>query len=197
MTNTNGQAYAFMATTPILPGRTAALQDYLDGLPGGEDSPLARMGTTHFARWIVLRDLVHQGPPQRRDTLQSSYLVFVSNFDGSLDRYLTELLARMGAEADAIWGNCVGYPGTDDVSAFIAYLKHNQIETTAFLPAYPHATVAKVREALELRRQMAEFAVGAQGKDPAALRQAFFTRFPAPAHVRAPSGPSPTTPESA
>ncbi|MEU5398121.1 hypothetical protein ABZ348_02300 [Streptomyces sp. NPDC005963] len=197
MTNTSGQAYAFMATTPILPGRRAALQDYLDGLPRGEDSPLARLGTIHFARWLVLRDLVHQGPSQRRDTLQSSYLVFVSNFDGPLDRFLADLLTRMGPEVDTIWRNCVGYPGTEHADAFVAYLKHNQIETTAFLSAYPEATVADVREALDLRRQVTDFAISVQGADPAALRRAFLERFPAPPGPQAPSAPSPNTPESA
>ena len=54
----------------------------------------------------------YQGPPQKRETLRSSHLLFTSTFDGDLDPYLDAICERIGAEADAWWGHCVGYPGT-------------------------------------------------------------------------------------
>jgi hypothetical protein len=181
MGNTSGQAYALMVATPVLAGRQTALRTCLRQLPTGEDSPLARLGTTHFARWLVIDDLVYQGPPQVRDELKSSYLLFVSNFDGSLASYLADLARLMPKEADAVWGHCVGYPGVADPSGFAAYVSHNQIATTFFVSAYPTATVAAVRESLRLREEITEFALAAQGMAPAALRNAFTARFPVPA----------------
>ena len=48
-----------MSVTAILPGKKIATR-LLAALPSGEDSPLARMGTPHFARWLVMHDLVYQ-----------------------------------------------------------------------------------------------------------------------------------------
>lgn len=177
MANTNGQAYAFMAATPIIPGLEPVLVNRLAALLPGEDSPLARMGTTHFARWVVLHDLVYQGAPQTRDHLQSAYLLFVSNFDGSLDPYLDAMLDQMRSEAQDVWSCCVGFPGTDDRIAFKTYLKHNQIETTFFVSAYPDATVADVRSSVALRQRVTDFAVSAQGLDAVALQQAWSREF--------------------
>lgn len=177
MGNTSGQAYALTVTTPILPQRADTLRAYLTALPAGESGPLARMRTTHFARWIVIDDLVYQGPPQKPDHLTSPYLIFVSSFDGGLERYLGDMIALMGPEMDKIWGNCVGYPGTDDPSAVIRYLKHNQIDTTFFLSAYPDATVAEVRACLRLRKDLTDFAIAAQKMDAATLRDSFVAQF--------------------
>jgi hypothetical protein len=177
MGNTSGQAYALMVMAPIRPDRQDPLREYLAALPTGEASPLARMGTTHFARWIVLDDLVYQGSPQQRDSLKSAYLIFLTNVDGDLDRYLADMLAAMPVEADEIWSNCVAFPGTADAGAFADYMKHNQIDTTFFVSAYPQATVAQVREDLRLRRDLADFAVAAQSMDPATLRDRFTARF--------------------
>jgi hypothetical protein len=177
MANTSGQAYSFMAVTPILPGQESTLLDRLTALPTGEASPLARMGYTHFARWLVLHDLVYQGPPQTRDSLQSPYLLFVSNFDGDLDRYLDAMLNHMASEAEAVWSCCVGFPGTEDRDAFKAYLKHNQLGTTFFVSAYPEATVADVRASMALRQQLTDFAIAAQSLDASSLHQAWAREF--------------------
>ncbi len=178
MANTNGQAFALMTASPVLAGRAPALRAYLGRLPTGEDSPLARMGTTHFARWLVIDDLVYQGPPQVRDHLKSSYLIFVSNFDGPLASYLDAIVRRMPVEADAIWRNCVDYQGVVDSTKFAQFIRRNQIDTTFFFSAYPDASVARVRESLRTREQFTDFAVSAQGMDPAALHRAFTARFP-------------------
>jgi hypothetical protein len=177
MANTSGQAYALMTVTPILPDMEAKLLDRLAALPTEESSPLARMGTTHFGRWIVLHDLVYQGLPQARDSLQSPYLIFVSNFDGDLDTYLNAMLDELAAEAGAIWSCCVGFPGTGDRNAFKDYLKHNQVETTFFVSAYPEASVADVRHSLALRERITEFAITAQSLDGSSLQQAWAREF--------------------
>jgi hypothetical protein len=178
MANQSGQAYAFMAITPVLPGREDELGARLAAWGSDRDSPLARMGSTHFARFVVLHDLVYQGPPQVRDSLQSAYLVFVSNFDGDLERYLESMLDLMADEAEEVWGLCVGFPGTADRDKFFAYLLHNQVDTTFFVSAYPGATVPQVHSSLDLRRRVADFAIAAQGMDHGELMAAWRAGFP-------------------
>lgn len=177
MANQSGQAYAFMAMTPVLPGREDELVARLAAWGSNEDSPLARMGRTHFARFLVLHDLVYQGPPQVRDSLQSAYLIFVSNFDGDLEPYLQSMLDLMSSEAEEVWGLCVGFPGTADRDEFFAYLLHNQIDTTFFVSAYPGATVPQVDSSLKLRRRVADFAIAAQAMEAAELMAAWRADF--------------------
>jgi hypothetical protein len=177
MSDVSGQARALMVLTPVIPGREAALHSYLEALPPAEGSPLAAVPSTHFARWLVIDELVQQGPPQKPDHLSCPYLLFTSNFDGELDAYLDQLLAAMAKEADEIWGACVGYPGSGDPRAFKEYLTHNRIPTTFFVSAYPQATVDDVRSSMALRAQITDFAIRAQGLDAEARRRAFLGEF--------------------
>lgn len=177
MANQSGQAYAFMAMTPILPGEEDRLDGVLSHWGSGADSPLSRMGSTHFARFVMLHDLVYQGPPQVRDSLQSAYLIFVANFDGDLEPYLDSMLDLMADEAEQVWGLCVGCPAASDREAFLAYLLHNQVDTTFFVSAYPDATVQDVQTSLDVRRRVAAFAIAAQRQDPEELMAAWRAEF--------------------
>ena len=179
MPNVSGRAYALIVLTPVLPGRTAALQGVLDRFPTGGASPLARTGTTHFARWVIIDRLMYEGPPQQRDTLKSDYLLFSSHFDGALDTYLQNLRTLLPVEADAIWGHCVGYPGTGEPEAFGTYLRRNQLNPLFYFAAYSQATLPQVLSALELRERLLAFAVRVQGLDAAALQAAYLETFSA------------------
>lgn len=172
------QACALTVFTPIIPDRAGTLQEVLDSFPVGERSPVARPGRTHFARWVVIPELVFQGDGQRPDSLSSQYLLFTSSFDGPTRDYLDELRVLSRHEVDAVWNNCVGYPGSDDKQAFERYITHNHIPTQFFVTAYPHLPVAEVRKSLELRERLIQFACDTQGLDDAALQRAFLASFP-------------------
>jgi hypothetical protein len=174
--NRVGGAYALTVFTPLIAGREAAAQAYLDALPEGEASPLARLERLHLSRIQIFDELVFQGAPQKPESLKSKYLVFTSSFDGELDPYLDELAERV-PEADEWWGHCVGYPGRADRAAFRAYLRAHKVDTNLFASAYPGADVQRVRESLALREQVVAFAAGAHGLDPATLQQRFLAEF--------------------
>lgn len=179
MPNVVGQAYTFMALTAIVPGRTEALRQHLASMPTAADSPLAKMEQTHFARFVIIPQLVDLGPPPKtRDTLKNEYLLFSAEFDGLLQGFLNGLCDAMAVEVDAIWEHCVGYPGAGDRAAFERYMRHNQIDTTFPFAAYPDATVSDVREALALRSRLIDFAIRAQTMDLATLEQSYREEFP-------------------
>lgn len=176
--NEAGQAYALLVMTPIAPGQEPALRAYLEGLRDlPERSPLARLGRTHFGRWVIVPDFLTDPSQRRADPLGGPYLIFSSNFDGPLDSYLDELCAELATEAREIWGRCVGCPPEASGPALKRYLLHNQIDTGLFVAAYPTAPVPKVRAALDTRSQLATFAVEAETLPPQELRQAFLARF--------------------
>ena len=176
MNNVAGQATAFMAIAPILGGEEAALRGYLDALPQ-RGSPLERLAGTHFARWLILTDWVKDPGQGSEDHLDSSYLIFTSNFDGPLDRYLDELCEKLAPDAPQIWGRCVGCPPGAAGAELKAYLLHNKIDTGFFVAAYPHATVAQVKAALAARERLIAFAVAAQEMSPADIQRGFEAEF--------------------
>lgn len=169
--------YALVVLTPIVPGEEGELTRYLDALPTGADSPLARLEGTHLGRWVVIPQLVYQGPPQKRDELKSQYLLFTAHFDGDLDGWIDDMCAQMGGEADAIWGHCVAYPGSADPSGAKRYFRHNQLKANLHFPGYPGASVQAVRDALKLRTRVVDFAVRAQRMDASQLQDAFRQTF--------------------
>lgn len=178
MSNKRGQAYALTVLTPILPGHEEELVAYLDALPQ-EPSPLAKVEGTHFARWVVIGQLVHEGPTQKKqDRLKSQYLLFTTNFDGPLDLYIERLRTSMADEARTIWGHCVGAPDPSEAKAFARYLRHNRIDTGFFYCAYPHARVVDVRESLALRDRIIDLAVASEGMPADELKRLFLERFP-------------------
>jgi hypothetical protein len=178
--NQTGQAYAFMAMTPIKPGEEQALQDYLHGLRDtGAPSPLAKLPRTHMGRFVIVPDF-HSDPAwkqRREEHLDLRYLIFTSNLDGDIETYLDELCEKLAPEAPEIWGRCVGCPDNPRGQVLKGYLKHNQINTGIFFAAYQDATVPRVKHCLHQRERMIEFAVASQGLDPAALQQAFLHEF--------------------
>ncbi|MGH9222961.1 MAG: hypothetical protein ACRD2W_04085 [Acidimicrobiales bacterium] len=173
----HGQAYGLTMFSAIMPGQSEALAAYIDTWEDGQASPLARIRRLHCSRVHILDELVYQGEPQVPEPLNSSYLIFTASFDGGLDEFLDDLIAEMPGEADALWGHCVGYPGTADGGELKRWTRHNQIDNHYFLGHYPSATVRDVRQGLEQRRRVAKFAAGAQGMDAATLQQEFRAEF--------------------
>jgi hypothetical protein len=177
--NVSGQAYALTVLTPIEHGREQALTAYLDALGDGDASPLARVPGTHLARWVVIGQVKRQEGQRRPDALKAPRLLFTSNFDGSLNPDLEALRTGLAGDADAIWGNCTGYPGHQDAAGFSAWICHHQIEAALFFGAYGEQTVADVHTNLAARTGLIEFALETRGLDPAALHAQFLERFPA------------------
>lgn len=176
--NISGQAYSLTVLTPIVDGRETDLAQCLNGLDSGPASPLAGVPGTHFARWVVIDDVVYEGSDEgEREHLAHPRLLFTSNFDGGLEPYLEGLRTGLGDRADTIWGHCTGYPGREDGAAFAAWIRHHQIDSSLFYTAYGDRTVAEVIRSLELRTRLIGFALRAQGMAASELKTAFLAEF--------------------
>ena len=176
--NVAGRTYALMVITPVREGEADALQAYLDALPRGPDSPLARLAHTHMARLLIVPDMPF--PPERpdlADPLGGPYLLFTATFDGSLDRYLGELAEALAPEAEEIWGRCLGCPRPAAGAALKAYIGRNQLQSGVVFAAYGDASVADVRRALDKRERLQDFVIRAQDMTPAKRRKAFLEEF--------------------
>ncbi len=174
--NRTGGVYALTTFASILPGHAGEVQAYLDAMPLGAESPLARLSQLHLSRIHVFHELVDQDGGHRVDKLEAPQLVFTSSFDGDLDAYL-DAIAENVPEADEWWGHCAGYPGRSDKAAFRAWIRAHQVHTQLFANAYHGATVQDVREALDARERVVAFAAETQGLDAAELQQRFLAEL--------------------
>ncbi len=174
--NVAGKAYAFVALTPLQPGRVEELRAYLRRLPRDAQSPLANVAGTHVGRWVVLDRVFHDSWPEQFEVLDPAYLLFTAVFDmtsrDALASYLDRLLSGLGTEADAIWGFCQGWPSDGGQRERNAYLRHHQRDAQFLFAGYP-SSVAEIRRALTNRELLVGFAKQAQTLAPHQLRAAF------------------------
>jgi len=109
----------------------------------------SRITRVHFMRWVLV--------PNDR-ARQPEFLLFSSNYDGSLRAHLDELISSMtDTGVEAIWGACEGSPEQKShdrsayKSAFYAYALRNSIITEAFYTGYIGKTVEEIRRNAQLR----------------------------------------------
>jgi hypothetical protein len=186
MANQSGSVYGLTVLSPILQDATAdtshncAIREYLAKLPDDERSPFARFAGTHMARLAVMDDVVFVGKPSCEEHLKSQYLVFETNFDGDLDSYLENMARNLREEINAVWKHCWGFPElkdlSNDVPAFVAYMKRCQLTTTFYFADVNNHTVQETLRALQAQAAVTRFIEKNQGL-PAALLQEKFVSF--------------------
>ncbi len=86
-------------------------------------------------------------------------LIFESNFDGTVDAYVRELVAHGRSGLDAIYSKCEGYPSgvaLTDASA-VAYLREHSTPAAAFFVGLPGQSVGSIRNAIAVREEINRF----------------------------------------
>jgi hypothetical protein len=179
MANQSGNVYGLTILSPILEDANAetshncALRMTLASLPRDEHSPFAKVSSTHLARLVVMDDVVYVGMPSCEEHLKSQYLLLETNFDGDLDTYLARMAREIGSEVHAVWQHCYGYPGVQDVDAFIAYMKRCQVTTTFYFADVNDKTVAQTLTALQTQAAVARFIEEHQSMSATELQRSF------------------------
>jgi hypothetical protein len=177
--NQSGDIYGLTILSPILHdphaqiSHSLAIRIFLQNLPVDGRGPFGKVSSTHMARLVVLDDVVYFGMPSCEEHLKSKYLVFESNFDGDLDMYIGRLATEAKEEVDGLWQHCIGYPGVENVPAFIAYMKCCQVDTTFYFADVNDKTVRQTLTALQTQSAVAAFIEKSQGEPPEQLQQAF------------------------
>ena len=141
-----------------------------------QESPFAGMTGVHFARLVVLEHavpqrrpavwsrkarlldlLAHGGRPPRPDDLPHPYLMMTATVDGEPDAFFLRL-QQLGPVADAIWGDCTGYPGHYRQDSFLAFFRDRSVRADYTFSGSPEGTVGEITEALRRRRELAAVA---------------------------------------
>ena len=91
---------------------------------------LARVVTIHFARWVFLDG--------------KKRMIFLSNYDASLDSYMDDFINKVGWGLNLAFSNGIGYPttnwlaleGSKDEQKFKYFLRRHQIPTQVWYNAH-------------------------------------------------------------
>lgn len=178
-----GTVYALTVILTVRPGNERLLRARVRAW-GSPVSPFAVLGSTHFARLVVLDRLAFEGPAQFQPEISHQHLLFSATFDGdspkARDDYLEDMCSRLPDRVQSVFGLCVGAPApiAGNPVAFRDWLVANQVKTRAFFAHRPTATVGDVRAARALRERVRDFALRTQNAPPDRLQAHFEQVFP-------------------
>jgi hypothetical protein len=159
----------FAALLPLWEGEEDDAREHLRTIPSGRRSPFALVPGTHFARLTLVPRLRDRDEHELRHV--PFCLFFAAEFDMFVGGYLDMLCISLGEQADAIFGRCVGYPGTGAPAAFVGWMLDHRVPAGFSLHGNPGATADEVQSSLDLRERIIAFAIETRGLEPAALRE--------------------------
>jgi hypothetical protein len=165
MGSLQGNKYGFTALFPVKPGEhLAQLRIHLRSLDRHVNgSPLSGVPIIHMARLVIIDQVPYQGLPAKSDALNSAYLLFLCEFDGSSSDVLVQRLVRdIPGEVTTIWQHCRAFPGTQSVDRLADYFHRCELDTTLFLVDRPTESVEQIIRALEYKRRFADLVIWVQ-----------------------------------
>ena len=94
------------------------------------------LGLIRTARWFVARTQDFGGYT----------LFFISQFDGSLEKYLDDFVLNGKENLLKVWGQCVGCPSGSDATAhdIVEYIARGQIKTLACYDVAPSLSIGQI-----------------------------------------------------
>lgn len=202
MSNTDGMAYALTALCPLKkPGSSAKspvfeTRSILQNLPAtvaecqdGRLSPIALVPNTYLARFFILDDVFFQQHPHTYEHLQSTYLVFASDFHGDLDTYLRGMYRAIQEDIEKIWAYCIGFERVTDEASFVAYIKECQVNTSFAFNGSTDDSLEEQLKSLYLKQEFSKFVFANQNKKGEELLTAYraFDKIAKPSNVRLPT----------
>ena len=100
-----------------------------------------KLGLIRTARWFVARTQDFDGYT----------LFFISQFDGTLEKYFDDFTLNGAENLRAVWGQCVGCPSGPDVTArdVVEYIARGQIKTLACYDVAPSLSIAQIYKAAD------------------------------------------------
>ncbi|HVF10610.1 MAG TPA: hypothetical protein VNA16_07400, partial [Abditibacteriaceae bacterium] len=149
---------ALTVILPIKSHEVAALRDLLvligDDIKHNPHLGFNESPSTHFARFVILDPAATPGIASLQG--HGARLLFTSNYDGSFEFYMRELVDRFGAKMEPIWSNCDGYPpnAAQDHAAFTGFMRRHSLEYAAFYIAMRGVTVKTIRDSIRTREAL-------------------------------------------
>jgi len=108
-----------------------------------------KLGLIRTARWFIARTQDFDGYT----------LFFISQFDGTLEKYFDDFTLNGKENLSAVWGNCVGCPTGTDVTArdVVEYIARGQIKTLACYDVAPGISIGQIYKAADWYEKTQKF----------------------------------------
>jgi hypothetical protein len=170
--NQCGKAFAISVLSRTAPIKTIGIELALASVRAGLlKRTIERLGELrfiHFAQWVVIkRDrFPYFGPPQPRETLNYDYMLFVSNFNGGWEDYISSFSEVVPGGLDAVWRLSVQFPGSRPITPFLQYIRNSMYQTNYYYSAYPGATTSDILQALQLTDELKDLVQSTAGAGP-------------------------------
>jgi hypothetical protein len=130
----------------------------------GPDKTLRRLSFIHAAYWVVIDHF-----PGEKKRSRYSYLLFISNFNGSWFDYIDVFSTAVPRKMALLWGSSYGYPGATPPRSFTRHIRANDRPLEHYWSAYPGATTTEIASALRVSDQFQTQLATAAEQDPAEL----------------------------
>jgi hypothetical protein len=197
MANVEGKVFAITATTPMQPWKTHIVRVMLWvirrlGVPKRDQERLAGLSFIHFARWVLIPrgKFPHVSDRQPKESLHYDYMLFCSNFNGSLQAYIEAFSQVIPGGMNNIWRWSVKYPGSKPITPFLGYIYQNQYDDEYTYSAAPGASTTDIMRALELKKKLDAFTTASRDLSPRDFEVAFYRFFASVQHCLGTTGVS-------
>jgi hypothetical protein len=120
------------------------------GGPGKTFSEATTMlGLIRSARWFVARTKDFEGYT----------LFFISQFDGTLEKYFDDFVLNGKENLTKIWGECIGCPSGPDATArdIVEFIARGQIKTLACYDVFPSLSLGQIYKAADWYEKTQKF----------------------------------------
>jgi hypothetical protein len=117
--------------------------------PGADFSVMTtKLGLIRTARWFVATT-EEFGPT----------FFFISQFDGSLDKYFDDFVLNGAENLAKVWGQCIGCPLPPHASAHdvVEYIAQGQIKTLACYDVFPSLSISQIYKAADWYEKTQKF----------------------------------------
>jgi len=151
--------YAFTFLAPVPAHRVNSLRELLNQINNKVEEnivfPFVKMESIHFARLLIL----DESPSERKKPhTYPTYLVFSTNYDGSLDDHLREIVEKSGEGFRQIFGHCESGPNENTTTkACIEFLKKYSDYRAYFYIGTWGRSVAQIRHEESVRQRAEEY----------------------------------------
>jgi hypothetical protein len=132
----------------------------------GPDKTLRRLSFIHAAYWVVIDRF-----PGEKERSRYSYLLFVSNFNGSWFDYIDVFSTAVPKKMALLWGSSFGFPGPMPPRSFTRYIRENDRPLEHYYSAYPGATTTEIASAMRVSDRFHTDVAPAADLDTAELAQ--------------------------
>jgi len=175
-----GKSFAITNTTPMPPWKTWILRLIFLvigklGVPKKDQQNLVNLSFIHFARWVIIPrgGFPRLSNAQPVESLNYDYMLFCSNFNGSWKQYIDAFSEVIPGGMNNIWRWSVGYPGSQPLTPFLAYIEQNQYDNDYYYNATPGASTTDILRALDLQRKLTAFVPASRGLSAVEFEPAF------------------------